>query len=1644
MGYGALCLVLLGLLAGSSYVQSCTLITSNLLRADSEETFVVDGHGSPIETDIIIQDFPKKRFVIAQGRISVNSGNAYLGTTKIKIPSTNLDKDPAKKQFVYVNVVACRLEKVVMVSYQSGFIFIQTDKPLYTPGTKVNYRVYTMTPDLKPLTSPLVIEILNPDNIIVQKDFIKQTSVKGMISNNFPLTELASFGIWSIVAKFEDTQIHNESAHFEVKEYVLPSIEVKITTEQNFFYIHGTDDFDISIHANFLYGKPVEGVAYVLFSVKKGKEKQNLPETLTRVQVQDGECKASLKRKVLETYFQKAEDMLDWKLGVSVTVITDSGSDMVEHELEDIHMVTSPYKILFTKTPKYFKPGMTFNIMVFVTNPDGSPARRVPVVATPGPARGTTQEDGTVRLAINTPANINSLPVKVVTEDPSIRPEKQASETLTAIAYTPLRGNYLHISIPGGELKMGDSVTVSFHIKNPDKVTENKVTEFIYVIINKGRMLKMGKQPRSVGQSPVTMQLEIKPEFLPSFHFVAYYVVDKSEIVSDSIWVDVEDTCMGTLELSGDRDRDNAVQPPGASIRLKLRADHKASVGLVAVDKGVFVLNNKFRFTQTKVWDTVEKYNTGCTAGSGANAAEVFHDAGLAVANNFHGSTRQREESVCLEKKARRRRDTAQLIQVKKSKESNYEGLELRCCRDGMRELPMNIKCERRAKRIQDGKKCADAFLDCCKHIEKLKQADRESNPLARSFEDEDYISDELIVSRTEFPESWLWTLHTMNEPPDARGVSTKIIPVFLKDSITTWEVLAVSMSENKGICVAKPHNIQVMMNFFIDLKLPYCVIRNEQVEIRAILYNYGNKEAKVRVEWSYNENYCSLSTAKSKYRTYATVREGSSTVVTFVIIPLNLGEHDIEIKVAGQTVSDGVKKKLKVVPEGRRTVKVLTSAVLDPETKGKSGVQEEYVPAVDTKNIVPNTPIETIVTVQGTAISELVEKSVDGADLNHLIVMPWGCGEQNMMSMTPSVIATHYLDITKQWERIGVQRREQAIQFINSGLTRQLTFRKPDGSYGAWIETPSSTWLTGYVVKVFAMATDLINIEKNTLCDSVKWLLLNKQQPDGLFVETAPVYHQDMAGGATTGAVELDCTLTAFVLIAMLESEDFCTGHVNNLRGSIDRAVSYVSEKYPTVNKPYTIAIASYALAKAGKLPNTNKLMTASTGNNHWVEPGSHELTLEATSYALLALVEKEMYTEAGPLVQWLTKQRFFGQVWGATQSTIMVFQALAKYQEVVPAFKDLDLDVSFRLPGRSSGTTFRINIQNAFTARSDQTPKSGDFVVTASGKGQGSLSAFTVYYAIETEKERKCTNFDLSLTVEEEPFAKGPEGTLASYSLNICARYLKLQDAGMSIMEVSMLTGFSVDIEDLNRLKQGVDRYISSFEFNKGAFDKSTLILYLDRVSHEEDDCLKFKIHQYFKVGLIQPASVTVYDYYSPESRCTQFYHMDAKSKLLGKICQGEVCRCAEESCFLQQQLKNVDANTRFEKACLPGVDYVYKTVLDEIQDGEGYVTYMMTIKELIKIGTDDNVLNQKRKFISHAKCRKALDLKVGLQYLVWGVAKDLWPIDNQHAYIITRDTWIEMWPNNIECQQPEHEQLCEELDLFKDELQSRGCVS
>ncbi|KAG2467526.1 CO3 protein, partial [Polypterus senegalus] len=86
---------------------------------------------------------------------------------------------------------------------------------------------------------------------------------------------------------------------------------------------------------------------------------------------------------------------------------------MVEAERRGIKIVTTPYKVLFTKTPKYFKPGMPFDVMVLITNPDGSPARSVEVEGNPGKVTARTNSEGTAKMTINTVRDGRNLGITV-------------------------------------------------------------------------------------------------------------------------------------------------------------------------------------------------------------------------------------------------------------------------------------------------------------------------------------------------------------------------------------------------------------------------------------------------------------------------------------------------------------------------------------------------------------------------------------------------------------------------------------------------------------------------------------------------------------------------------------------------------------------------------------------------------------------------------------------------------------------------------------------------------------------------------------------------------------------------------------------------------------------------------------------------------------------------------------------------------------------------------------------------------------------------------------------------------------------------------------------------------------------------------
>nr|QOL70921.2 complement component 3 [Tor putitora] len=1619
------------------------LSAPNLLRVGSSENVFVEAQDyseGDLNVRIIVKNHPKKDREILSKSVTLTADNNFQILTDIKIPDDQnfFSDDPLEKQYVYLQAQfpSVTLEKVVMLSFQSGYIFVQTDKPIYTPASTVQYRIFSLTPNLEPLSqSGITVEIMNPQNITVSSE--KIFPVKGMKSGKYAIPEIASSGIWKVVTLFSNTPQKKFTADFEVKEYVLPTFEVKLKPSKSFFYVRD-ESLTVDIEAKYLFGQKVDGNAFVVFGVMKGEKKTSIPTSLQKVQIIKGEGTAELTNQMITKTFPNINQLVGQSIYVSVSLLTESGSEMVEAERRGIQIVTSPYTIHFKKTPQFFKPGMPFDVSVYVTNPDQTPAVNVEVevVGNQGLVKGQTRDNGIAKVTVNTLGGSSTLEITAKTKDPQLRDEQQAVKKMTAQAYIPKGGsnNYLHIGIDAAELKMGDSMKVNLNTGQSPGVKDQ---DYTYMILSKGQIVKVDRFKRR-GQALVTLPVPVTKDMVPSFRFVAYYHVGSSEVVSDSVWVDVKDTCMGKLQLKV-KDKMNTYGT-GDEVKLQITGDPGAKVGLVVVDKAVHVLN-KNRLTQTQIWDVIEKHDTGCTAGGGRDSMGVFTDAGLMFQSNTAGGTNTRTMPEC-PKPAKRKRRAESLLKITSTLAGKYSGELKQCCVDGMRDNKLGYTCERRATYIVDGEECVEAFLHCCNEMKTRKgmKAEEEEMLLARSDDDDDYYTDsEEIVSRTQFPESWLWEEFDLC---DNCPTPTKEKVIYLKDSITTWQILAVSLSPTLGICVAEPEEMVVFKSLFIDLKMPYSAVRGEQLEIKAIIHNYTPKKQKVRVEFMETEDVCSSASKKGKYRTTVNVDKGSSIGVSYVIIPMTLGNHMIEVKASAYDAiyTDGVRKPLKVVSEGVLVPLQRQNVELNPVKNGEKPILlKGEIPA----DRVPDTPANTYISITGEEISQTVEQAISGDFMGRLIVQPSGCGEQNMIRMTLPLIATHYLDSTNQWEAVGIERRNEAINHISTGYQRQLGYRKSDGSYAAYTSRPSSTWLTAYVAKVFAMANNLVTIEENVICSALKWLVLHKQLPDGSFKEDSAVISSGMVGDVR--GKNADASLTAFVVIAMQEGREICAGSVGSLHESIRKAVSFLEGRLPQLTNPYAVAMTSYAMANENKL-NKDILMRHSTqreAGRSWTVPGQHHHSLEATAYAVLALVKAKDFDKAGEAVHWLARQQSHYGGSGTTQATIMVFQAVAEYRTQVKDRQNFNLDVELSVAGRSKPVKWTFKRDNAHLTRSDKVEINKDFNVTARGTGTATLSVLTLYYARPAEKKSDCTFFDLTVKMEKENETK-QKGAIETYKLTMDFYYKSdKDDATMTILDIGIPTGFTVDSRDLKELSTGKERYIQKFEMDKVLSERGSLILYLDKVLHKETERIVFRMHKIQNVGLLQPAAVTIYEYYSPDARCTKFFHPEREDGALYRLCKGDLCQCAEENCSYQKK-NHVEDDERFNKACEAGMDYVYKVKVVGMDLKKDSDIYDMKVEQVLKEGTDEDVEGKVRPFLARPSCREHLGLVKGKSYLIMGKSVDLPKLGGSLQYILGEQTWVEYWPTREESQTPEHSERYIGIADLQKSLLKEGCAT
>ncbi|TKS69008.1 Complement C3 [Collichthys lucidus] len=174
----------------------------NLLRVGTSEKIFVecqDCTGGDIRVEIIVMNHPTKTTRLASTVVTLTDAQGFQALGEITIPVGDFSKDPNIKQYVYLQAQFPDrlLEKVVLVSFQSGYIFIQTDKTLYTPNSNVLYRMFAVTPLMEPVEreigtqneASIAIEIVTPEGIILPLDAVSLKS--GIHSGNYQLPDPA-------------------------------------------------------------------------------------------------------------------------------------------------------------------------------------------------------------------------------------------------------------------------------------------------------------------------------------------------------------------------------------------------------------------------------------------------------------------------------------------------------------------------------------------------------------------------------------------------------------------------------------------------------------------------------------------------------------------------------------------------------------------------------------------------------------------------------------------------------------------------------------------------------------------------------------------------------------------------------------------------------------------------------------------------------------------------------------------------------------------------------------------------------------------------------------------------------------------------------------------------------------------------------------------------------------------------------------------------------------------------------------------------------------------------------------------------------------------------------------------------------------
>uniref|UniRef100_G3TAK1 Complement C5 n=1 Tax=Loxodonta africana TaxID=9785 RepID=G3TAK1_LOXAF len=1531
--------------------------------------------------------------------------------------------------------------KKVPITFDNGFLFIHTDKPVYTPDQSVKVRVYSLNDDLKPAKRETVLTFIDPEGSEV--DLVEENDYTGIISfPDFKIPSNPKYGVWTIRAKYKEDFSTTGTAYFEIKEYVLPHFSVLIEPENNFIGYKNFKNFEITIKARVFYNKIVtEAEVYIAFGIRDDLKVFYL-EPLTRFLIPWGIGELNLKLEIIidrETT-QKPIQIIVLLKYVNIVLVICLGGFSEEAEIPGIKYILSPYKLNLVATSLFLKPGIPYSIKLPCQNADNMESENMPLFTELNSKKSITHvNDGVASFVVNLRSGVTALEFDIKTDDPVLPEENQASKEYRAIAYSSLSQSYLYIDWTENykALLVGEHLSI---IVTPKSPYIEKITHYNYLILSKGKIVHFGTREKFPDSSYQSINIPVTQNMVPSARLLVYYIVtgeQTAELVSDSVWLNIEEKCGNQLQVSHEvhLSPNTNVYSPGQDVSLTMATESDSWVALTAVDSAVYGVRRTTKKPMEKVFQELEKSDLGCGAGGGHNNADVFHLAGLTFLTNANADDSQGNDEPCKEI-LRPRRMLKQIIDEEENKTAKYKhAVVKKCCYDGASRND-DESCDQRAARITIGPRCIAAFNECCIVAKKFRDENPHKNIQLGRLQLKSLLPVSKPEIRSYFPESWLWEVHHV--PKSTMLSISSDIP--LPDSLTTWEIQGVGISDSvwvEGICVADTLKATVFKDVFLEMNIPYSVVRGEQIQLKGTVYNYKTSGIQV-MELLHTSIEAEFSSCSSCHTHSPKVEGSSSHFVTFTLLPLEIGLHNINFTLETSLGKEILVKTLRVVPEGVKR-ESHAGVTLDPKGIYVFGLnrRKRRNKAPDTSKQIFKKSAQNKLLFTGLLIGELMSAVLSQEGIDILTHLPKGSAEAELMSVVPIFYVFHYLEAGNNWNIFypdSYLKKQNLKKQLKEGMVSIMSYRNSDHSYSMWRGGSASTWLTAFALRVLGQVNRYIEQNQNLICNTLLWLIENCQLENGSFKENSQYQPVKLQGTLPTEAKQNTLYLTAFTVIGIRKAFDICPLMVTNqLEAPLTKAETFLLENTLPAQSTFTLAIAAYALS-LGDSTHRQFRSIASALKREALVKGKKYYFQETTAYALLTCLGLKDMNYVNPIIKWLSEEQRYGGGFYSTQDTINAIEGLTEYSLLVKQLR-LDMDINISYKNRESRNLF---VLVWLLSRSEFSTQDPGFPTKARGRtlGKGPLIYGASGY-LDYKRIVACARLVFSLNFSLLPNSNTIKlGTECSKMMGGICSWLCDTETSSELMDISLPTGMNANIEDLKALVERVDQISADYQIKDGR-----VILQLNSIPTNEFLCVRFRIFELFQVGFQSPATFTVYEYHRPDKQCTMFY--SPSHTKLQKVCEGATCQCVEADCGqMQEELDlTISPETRKETACKPEIAYAYQVSITSITEENVFVKYTATLLDIFKAGAAVAEKDSEITFIKKITCANA-DLKKGKQYLIMG--KEALQIKHnfrfKYIYPLDSLTWIEYWPTDATCSSCQA--FLANLQEFAEDIFLNGC--